>query len=230
MAEYPMTKKPAPDGFTVSPRWNTVIEKYDSQNEQRKAKLSFAVYDVSLKYNALTLSEIQTLWAFYMARMGSYESFYIYDLAVMAHTNLCVGIGDGTSNTWDLPGKSTSSQAIYVDGASLSETLEYSILTGGGAESADRVLLVNAPADGAVITCDFTGYLRMKVRFKEDKLNRESFAYFLFHLGLELVGLNTYTTGGGSTTSGGEGDNLLLPGSTDNLLLPDSADGLLLPG
>jgi hypothetical protein len=42
---------------------------------------------------------------------------------------------------------------------------------------------------GAVITADFTGYLRMYVRFAEDRLSRELFQYRLYNVGLKMVGM-----------------------------------------
>jgi len=65
----------------------------------------------------------------------------------------------------------------------------YTILTGGGEESADRVQFDTAPASGVIITATFTGDLRIKCRFKEDKLTRSNFIYRLFRTGVELYGL-----------------------------------------
>jgi hypothetical protein len=120
MSEYPSTPKPAPDGLLVTPVWTTVTTSFDAMTEQRKAKQVFAKYDVSLKYpEGMTNADIMTLWAFYMARKGAYQAFYIYDLLSLAHTGLFVGWGDGETTIFDLPGKSTSDQTIYKDGVAV---------------------------------------------------------------------------------------------------------------
>lgn len=123
MSEYPVPPNPAPDGLLVSPVWTTLTTPFDAMTEQRKAKAVFAKYDVSLKYpEGLDNADIQTLWAFYMARRGAYQTFYIYDLLSQAHTGLFVGWGDGTTTTFDLPGKSTSGHTIYIDSSAITLT------------------------------------------------------------------------------------------------------------
>ena len=123
MSEYPVPPNPAPDGLLVTPVWTTVTTPFDAMTEQRKAKQVFAKYDVSLKYpEGMTNADIMTLWAFYMARKGAYQAFYIYDLLSQAHTGLFVGWGDGTTTTFDLPGKSTSGHTIYIDSSAITLT------------------------------------------------------------------------------------------------------------
>jgi hypothetical protein len=173
MELYPIPPYPNEEDFEVTPRWMTVVSNFDALNEQRKQKALFAVYNVAFSYEHLTVSEEQTLWAFYMARKGSYEAFYIYDIYSWPHTGLFVGWGDASTFTFDLQGKTTSAQAIYLDG--VLQSSGYTIVSGGGAEGSDRVTFDAAPAAGVLITCDFTGYLRARVRYKEDKLSRRSF-------------------------------------------------------
>jgi hypothetical protein len=160
----------------------------DSGKEQRRQKQLYAKYDVKLQYNVLTTVEIQVLWNFYTARQGTFEAFYFYTLEVADWDNLYVGVGDGTSVTFDLPGKSTSSVTVYVDGYTVAT---YTKLVGGGAESSDRITFVTAPSAGQIITCDLTGYLRIRCRFKEDYFSRNNFEYVLYKSGIELKGLTT---------------------------------------
>lgn len=173
----------------VSPVWNTLISPFDNVNgvsEQRRQKSLFPVYDASITYTALTLTQVGTLWAFYMARRGAYEAFLLFDLYVMAHTGLLVGIGDDTTDIFDIPGASTSSRTLYVDGSAI--TTGFSYLSAGGDGGSDRVDFTTAPALGSIITIDFTGYLRIKCRFEEDRLDRENFTTALFKTGLKLKG------------------------------------------
>lgn len=192
MAEYPTIPIPALDGFSVAPIWKTITSGSDAMTEQRKQKAVFAKYDVAIKYpEGITPSEAQALWTFYMARKGAYGSFYVYDLVSFAHVGLFVGWGTGAALTFDLPGKTTSAQVIKIDGITKTLTTDYSIVVGGGGESSDRVTFVAAPALGALITCDITGYLRMRVRFKEDQLPRNTFLLTIYRGGsVELTGIS----------------------------------------
>lgn len=189
MAQYPTS--PVPEvPYTISPRWKTIITTFDTGAEQRKQKRAFPVFDVVLTYDVLTLAEMQLLWNFYQAQAGSYGAFYFYALESAAYVGLPVEIGTGAATVFDIPGKSTSSQKIYVAGVLKTLTVDYTILTGGGAESSDRVQFVTAPALAAVITCDFTGYIRIRCRFKNDTLSRQMFEAMIYKTGLELQGLN----------------------------------------
>lgn len=192
MATWPESAPTPRYPLSVTPRFNTLISTFDGGGEQRRKKLLYPQYDIAVKYPAISKTEAQTLWSFYIARAGSYEAFYIYDLSLLlphsfAHTDLYMGTGDGSTTTFDIPGRSTSSQTIYTDGADA--TSNGSILTGGGASSSDRFQFTTAPATGKVITCDFTGYLRMRVRFQDDKLTRENFIRGFYNFSIKLKGV-----------------------------------------
>ena len=179
----------------ITPVWQTLVSRFDGGGEQRRQKQLYATYDVQLSFKALAAADAQTLWAFYMARKGSAEACYYYDPApgigiTTSHAGLYVGTGDGATEVFDLPGKSTNTQAIYVDGALQTLTTNYVILTGGGDGSSDRVDFVAAPASGAVLTCDFTGSLRIRCRFAQDRLSRDLFMTVLFNFGIQLKGLS----------------------------------------
>lgn len=171
----------------LTPVWNTLISGFENGSEQRRQKWVFAKYDVSVKYPALTLAEAKTLYEFYMARKGALGSFHFYDYYAIDHVGLYVGTGDGVTEIFDIPGSSTSSRVLYENGGVISSGFAY--LTGGGDGSSDRVDYDTAPTLGTIITIDFTGFLRVKVRFALDKLNRENFTTILFKYGLELKGL-----------------------------------------
>jgi hypothetical protein len=110
-------------------------------------------------------------------------------LITKAHVDQYIGTGDGTTEIFDIPGRSTSSQTIYVDSVEQTVTTDYVILTGGGTSSSDRVDFVSPPALGAIITCDFSGYLRMRVKFAEDQMSYDLFVTTLYNVGLSMKGL-----------------------------------------
>lgn len=187
MSEYPASPVPKyPVDLTAV--WKTVISAFDAANEQRRQKQTYAKYDVSLVYDRLSDANIAILWNFYMARKGAYEAFYFYTLESADWGGLYIGVGDAAEVTFDIPGKTTSSQAIYVNGA-LVDPGDYTMVVGGGTENSDRVTFDTAPALNAIITCDFTGYMRIRCRFEEDKMTRQRFLHLLYRTGLKLKGL-----------------------------------------
>ena len=187
MAEYPTTPRPQyPYDLTVN--WKTITSAFDSGKEQRRQKQTYAKYDVSLTYNQVSASDFQTLWNFYVARKGSYEAFYFYTLATSDWDGLFIGTGNAATVTFDLPGKSTSAVTIYADGAAMTAA-DYTLVTGGGTESSDRVTFDTAPALNTILTCDFTGYMRIRCRFEEDKLSQSAFAMAFYKGSIKLKGL-----------------------------------------
>lgn len=187
MAQFPET--PAPSyPYELTPRWKTVTSVFDSGKEQRRKKELYAKYDVNLNYDLLSDSDFATLWNFYNARCGAYEAFYFYTVESAAWAGLFVGTGDGSAVTFDIPGKSTSSQKIYING--VEQTTGHTHVVGGGTESSDRITFDTAPAENAIITCDFTGYMRIRCRFEEDKMTKLGFEVALYRTGLKLKGLS----------------------------------------
>ena len=184
MATWPESSPTPNYPLILTPRFNTRITTFESGKEQRTARWLFPKYDVVVQYDVISASEAQTLWQFFCARRGAQEAFYIYDLSSLAsvtkqHLTQYCGTGDGTTTTFDLPGKSTSSHIIYSDG-SAEDSEDYTILSGSGTSSSDRVEYDTAPDEGTVVTATFHGYLRIRVRFEEDTLSQELFTTNLF--------------------------------------------------
>lgn len=167
----------------------------DNIVSQRRSSVVFPVYDVSVPYASITAVEAQTIWNFFKARAGGQEAFYIYDLSLLAlvapaHVGEFCGLGDGATVTFDIPGRSTSSQTIYMAGVAQTPTTEYTISYGTGDSGADQAVFVTPPAAGNTITADFTGFLRCRVIFKNDVLDRELFLRDLMrYRSIELEGV-----------------------------------------
>jgi len=200
--------------YDIKVRWNTTVSSFDGGKEQRRQKNLYPKYDVSLTYPVLTEANMQILWSFYQSKKGTYEPFYFYSLESTTWEGCYIGIGDGVTTTFDIPGRSTSNVIIYQDGVALraegtsdillenddeltaedNDTIiregpeEYTLYIGGGAASADRVTFATAPAANDLLTCDFTGYLRIRCRFQEE-LSRSAFTAALYRTGIKLKGL-----------------------------------------
>jgi hypothetical protein len=210
--QYPTSPVPSWP-YDIKAVWNTTVSAFDSGKEQRRQKNLYPKYDVSLTYPVLTEASMQIIWNFYMARKGTFEPFYFYSLEIADWQGVFIGIGDGTTVTFDLPGKSTTQVTLYKnavalpsygdailtedDGGLITEggdrivtegAVDYTLHVGGGDVSADRVTFNTAPAVNDLITCDFIGYLRIRCRFQEE-LSRSAFTAALYQTGIKLRGL-----------------------------------------
>lgn len=195
MATWPESNPTPNYPLRIGPRFKNLVSELDSGNEQRRNKQEFPKYDVFVNYNKpLTKTEMDVLWNFYLARKGRYEAFYIYELGDVINqtstifTDQYVNTANGTTATFDIPGRSTSGQTLYIDGV---EDSSASFLSGGGNSNSDRVTPTSTPSAGQILTVDFTGLLRMRVRFLHDnKFNRELFVTNFYRVGgIELKGL-----------------------------------------
>jgi hypothetical protein len=139
-------------------------------------------------YTEVDEDEMQGIWDFYMARKGSHEAFYIYDfMTLMDHESLFCGTGDGSTSTFDIPGRSTSSHSLYIDG--VDQPSGWEVFYGGGDGGSDEVAFSVPPSDGEDVTIDFTGYLRIRCRFADDNLSRRTLLGIAFGFGISLKGL-----------------------------------------
>ena len=70
---------------------------------------------------------------------------------------------------------------ITVTGAS-TFTIPVNVTVGG----TGGTWTIAVPDNGATITADFSGKLRFKTRYSNDKIKKEMFEYFLYNMGIEL--------------------------------------------
>lgn len=198
MATFPESSPTPTYPLRMIQRWMTgrVPLGGDKAIVQKRSAIVYPAYDVVVNYSKVTGAEAQTLWNFFKARRGGYEPFYIYDLALLAglalaHVGEFVGVGDGVETTFDIPGRSTSAQTIKVSGVTQVVTTDYTISAGTGTSSSDRVVFESGsiPSPGSVVTASFTGYLRIRVCFESDELDRELFMRNLMRYGeIKMIG------------------------------------------
>lgn len=189
MISYPTDPKPS-FPCEISIEYKTLISQFETGKELAHQQWRFPKRHINLQYNVLTMSEIKSLWDFYVSRKGSLLPFLFFDTYSKDNGNNpnsyideFVGRSEGSTIIFDIPGKSTSLQTIYVDGISTAVT----ILTGTGDGGADQAQFSSAPLDGSLITIDFTGHIRYKMRFAQDKLSKEFFTVMLYKVGIELI-------------------------------------------
>lgn len=190
MVVYPSTTLPQYP-FEVVSEYKTLISTFETGAELAHQQWRFPKRSINLKYDILTAAEIKTLWDFYIARKGALVPFWFFDTYTTddsgnpaSYTDEFVGRGDGATTVFDLPGKTTSARTMYLDGIA-EAGVSYQSGTGDG--GADQVTFNAAPASGKLITTDFTGHIRYKMRFAQDKMSKELFKARLYKTGIGLI-------------------------------------------
>lgn len=171
MSLYPTTVYPS-FVYPVQHKFKTLISEADSGVEVRRSLFRFGKRIFTLQYNILTFAQRKTLLNFYRGVSGAYTAFYYKDWFLLFWYDEKVGYGDGSTLTFDLPSFTTTNDStlkVYVAGVEKTKTTHWNFVSGGGTEGSDRITFTagNAPASGALITTDFTGYLRARVRFED---------------------------------------------------------------
>lgn len=191
MAKYPSNSeigRKNPEAVTIQQK--TLVSQFDGGGrEKRKRKWLYPKRDVTVQHEARSKADIATLYAFYMARSGSYEAFSFFLALSNTYVGEYVGTGDGSTTAFDLPSADATDYKIYNNGIEQEEGVAYTFTASGGADGADRVTFSAAPNDGDQITYDFTGYLKIRGRFAEDNMTYETFYDRLTYTGLQIRGL-----------------------------------------
>jgi len=173
----------------------TLVSTFDDLGvEKRKQKWLYPKRTVTLGFNHITKAKMQIVFAFYIARSGSYEAFNFFMPTLNAnpytYVGEYVGTGDGSTTVFNLPCRTSSGRTLYLDAAAQSDGgVDYTFAALGGADGADKVTFTAAPDSGARITLDFTGYLKIHCRFADDNLGWEELYDQLANSQLKLQGL-----------------------------------------
>lgn len=191
MAKYPENstiafENPFPYGF----EFKTERSKFGGEGEEiRKQRWLFPKPIVGpLKYNWISKSDFKTLWEFYQARAGSFGEFNFFFPNSNTWVGIYVGTGDGSTTDWNLPCKGSSGRTLYVDESSQTEGVDYTYSALGGVDGADSISFAAAPSAGEYITLDFTGYLKVRLTYAEDKLTAEEYYDRLVKYGVKFDG------------------------------------------
>ncbi len=174
---YPETPK---FGYpcVIQTDFKTIVSEFAGGNEQRRRLLRFPKRVVSLTYKNISQADRNIISNYFRTYYGAYGNstgglFYFFDQAQRAWQDEYVGRGDTGQVAFEIHSRLTSTDTIvmYIAGTSTGGAITATSTT--GTEGATVVTLTTAPATGALITCDFTGYLRAKVRFAEDGFREE---------------------------------------------------------
>jgi hypothetical protein len=171
----------------------------DLGKEKRRRKYLYPRRNITVTYSDrfLTRAQARTLWQFFLDRGGPYEAFSFFlsgPTATVAAAGIntfegeYIGVGDGSTVGFDLPGRSVSNETLYHNTIAYENT-DYNISGEEGADGCDRINFYEAPAAGHVLTIDFSGILRVRCRFADDTLSYQDFYNIVSRTGVELRGL-----------------------------------------
>jgi hypothetical protein len=167
--------------------YKTLIFEADSGLEQRRRRARFPKRRAILTYPPMPKADRDVIADWFSDYHGMYgdangDLFYFFDQAFRHHKDEYVGRGTGAALTLDLHSKTTTPGAtliIYEDDVAQIADTDYTFVSGGGTEGADRITWIagHFPATGALITSAFNGYLRIKARFAVDEMEEEIFTF-----------------------------------------------------
>lgn len=194
MAIYPTTPIPD-DGY---PEWDefatAVSGDYPSGAEYAAARREFGLFHASPTYSDILRSDLEALYAFFLARRGRYGTFTFFsftgwDLSPVGTRwpELYVGTHDGSATTWDLPIKNATSLTLYRAGvAKTGGGVDYTFGSGTGADGKDRVTGLSGTL-GDLITIDAVGQRAARMRFVAESMRFANFCNMLTSTGLEMI-------------------------------------------
>ena len=166
-------------GMTESIRFKTYKTEFESGRKRTSSQWDKGLREFRLNLKFLTESEMNTIWDFYVARKGAYESFLIKMSHEYEITAEAIGSGNGvlTDFTLDEFPVDASSITLYDDGVEVAGSVANNF-------SSESATATYTAAPSGVLTADYDFYFL--VRFAEDELSREMIAYQLLHTGMVL--------------------------------------------
>ncbi len=190
---YPADPKPS-YSYVLDHQFRTLVSEFESGKENRRSMWRFPKRTFSLIYRVarMTDAERNVLYEFYETRKGSYEAFWFFDFIRRKWIDQYVGYGNGSAAVFDLPSMTTTQfPRVFVAGVERTRVSHWNFLAGGGQGGADRIQFTagNIPGAGQLITTNLEGFLRIKGRFKDDKMTEELFTVDLTNISINIFEL-----------------------------------------
>jgi uncharacterized protein (TIGR02217 family) len=175
---------------TKAPQFATRIQRSVSGRELRTADMPYPIWNFALTFSYLPVADFNTLLAFFLARQGSFDTFFYSDPTDNSVAAGYFGTGTGSETVFQLEraimGGGTDNyffepvtapnvlSAVYLNGVVQSPS-GYSVDPTSG-----LVTFASPPASGLLITGDFSFFFRC--RFADDTNEFENFMYQLWQL------------------------------------------------
>lgn len=174
------------DPLTEGLEYKTLTTQFEGGQESRKQKWLYPRRNFKINYKAVSNTDAQTLWQFYVDRAGSFESFSFFHPYSRSYVGEYVATGDGSTQLFSFPSKQGNARTIYING---SEETGGTFTQAGGSDGEDQWDAGSPIASGAIITYDFTGRLKVRCRFADDRMDYTTFMDRLMTVGLKIQGL-----------------------------------------
>jgi len=178
LISYPMPKKSA---------FKTLVTDLEGGKEQRHRKWVFPKRAYPLTFKAIEPGSMKDVWKFFHERAGAHEGFWFIDPDPDYWYGEYLGQGDGSQTYFDLAcvaaNQTVFAVSVYVDGVSSN----FSFVSGGGEGGSDRVHMGIAPNEGAIVTGDFYGQLRLRARFQDAEMSKELYDYLIYNAGITII-------------------------------------------
>jgi hypothetical protein len=193
---YPSS--PVPQySFTEEIGFKTLISQFENGTEQRRNKWSRGKRQFTLVYNVLEIAEIEILWDFYVARKGSFESFYFTDLNLITGGINVIDVTPTNGGTGYTAGDYLTVISGDGNGIVRVDTVGSGIITGmypttnitAGTGYKVGTGKVTSGGTGAGATINITTIINniYTVRFLEDSMSYEMFTLNLTKTGLKFI-------------------------------------------
>lgn len=156
----------APSGYQRTSTYRNAQSSFGEgrANPVRYRKWLRQRYAFALSWNLLTSAQAKAIEDFIISVNGIEDDFDWFDWKPQFWRWVPVATGDGSTVSFDIPGKDTSDHEFLINGITPATG---TVTPGAGADGADRVTLNAAPAAGYLLTVSFYGRRRFTVSFDE---------------------------------------------------------------
>jgi uncharacterized protein (TIGR02217 family) len=186
-------------GIKETINFHTAISETESGIEHRAALWDAGLrdYDVNVRY--LSKAAMDEIWAFYIARKGSYDFFLLKIETEFEAIGEHVGNADGAENEFILhhfPVDTTANHSCLVD-----DVVNSDYILSNNFVTEKSSIVFNTPPVGGQVLVTYEFYL--KVRFSDDNMTKELVAYQLLHASLKFkeVRWNDFVPPNGNSSS-----------------------------
>lgn len=176
MAAFPEDIYPI-DGYQQTEEFKTIkSDGYANGLTYTRQARSSNLFSISLRYQAQPIANYNSLMDFFESMKGMDGQFTFFDFVGWSSSpvgrywpRLRVGVHDGSTTTWDLPIKSSSSRTLYVNNVAKTSGVDYTFSAGTGLDGRDRVTGLSG-TNGHIIEFTATGRRAMNASLGDDKL------------------------------------------------------------
>ena len=178
-----------------APQWGTIVQENVSGKETRIGLMAYPRYEWEVHFNFLrsstALLEMQTLFGFFNARQGMYDSFLFTDPDDYTIAGQTLGVGNGATRNFSLvrafgsfvePVLAPNTVSAVYKSSVVAASSTYTVTNWGTTLSQGpgvvQFTTASIPTSTMTISADFTYYF--PVRFSDDNMPFDRFMNLLY--------------------------------------------------